>query len=262
MPRLEPLWMHLGEVSERLRGARRLLVASDYDGTLTPIVARPALAGLPPRARAALVRLARMPGVQVAVLSGRRLDDLRKCVRVPGAFLAGSAGFETLDAGRHRVHVPQGHEIPAEVRDALQEWAARFSGAWVEDKLWTLALHFRAVPEERHDTIRAGIRRRLAPFARRVRLVRGKRIVEVQPRVAWDKAAALALLEHDAHATRTCYFGDDEVDEPVLAAVTRAEGVSVAVGRTRSKARYVVRDSDEVVWFLEWLAREWVEMRR
>lgn len=258
-----PLWMCLDEMADRLASSRRLLVASDFDGTLTPIVERPSAARLPARARAAMRALTRLPNVHVAVLSGRRLADLRPYVGLPGVFLAGCAGFETEDErGRRRDHVPSGREIPEAVRDVLADCAARVPGALLEDKRLTLAFHYRGVPAARQAAVRASVVRRLAPFRRRIRLVPGKRVIDVQPNVAWDKASALALWDARHRGAPVFFFGDDEVDEPVFEALAHREGVPVVVGASRSLARYRVRDAAEVVWFLEWLAREWRERMR
>ena len=80
------------------------------------------------------------------------------------------------------------------------------------------------------------------------------------PAVDWDKTAALeSWLERMAEPL-VFFFGDDLVDEPVHEAVRRRHGgVSVAVGRSSSLAEYALPDSTQVVWFLEWLAREWRE---
>jgi len=53
------------------------------------------------------------------------------------------------------------------------------------------------------------------------------------------------------------YFGDDTNDEPVYGMIRERGGYAVAVGRTVSTAEYALPSPTEVVWFLEWLEREW-----
>ncbi|WP_348727823.1 trehalose-phosphatase, partial [uncultured Mycolicibacterium sp.] len=55
----------------------RLLVTSDFDGTLSPIVSNPSDARPLPEAGRALIRLAELPSTAVALISGRALRDLR-----------------------------------------------------------------------------------------------------------------------------------------------------------------------------------------
>ena len=75
----------------------------DYDGTLTPIVARPELALLADETLAVLNRLARK--CLVAIISGRDLDDVRAMVRAEGVWYAGSHGIDIAapDGARHEI---------------------------------------------------------------------------------------------------------------------------------------------------------------
>ena len=258
MPRLKPLWLHLGDLAGRLRCAGHLGIASDFDGTLTPIVPEPDGARLAPRSRDLLERLVARSGVSLAILSGRRLEDLEERVGLRGVFYAGTAGFETRDpSGGHAVHLPPGAEVPAELREELERWCDRFPGAWLEDKRFSYSLHYRAVERSAQPAFGAGVRRRVHAHPRRARLVHGKRVFEVMPAPPWDKSSALerwlAGLPQEA---LTFYFGDDSNDEPVHARVRQQGGVSVAVGRASSHAEYGVPTCADVAWFLEWLERE------
>jgi trehalose-phosphatase len=74
---------------------RPLLVAVDVDGTLSEIVPRPPDARLVDGARDALCRLADVPGVVIAVVSGRPLHELRDQFGFEdGTRLIGSHGLE------------------------------------------------------------------------------------------------------------------------------------------------------------------------
>lgn len=257
MARLKPLWLELETLAERLRRAPILWVATDYDGTLTPIVERPELAELSPRARRALRRIRGLPDARVAVLSGRRLSDLKQRLRVPGIHLAGGAGLETSEpGGRREVHVPRRSRLTASLRSDLEAWCRRFPGAWLEDKRLSLALHYRAVPTRYRDAFGQGVRRRVR-LSGGVELTHGKMVFEIAPATGVDKAAALARWIPEAGNAALFYFGDDTNDEPVHALVRARGGVPVAVGRPVSRAEYSLPAPQHVVWFLEWLAREW-----
>ncbi|HEY3215469.1 MAG TPA: trehalose-phosphatase [Candidatus Eisenbacteria bacterium] len=266
MARLKPIWLCLDVVASALAGARRLHVAADFDGTLTPIVDHPDRARLSSRARRALTGLARLPGTRVALLSGRRLSDLRRRVRLTGAFLSGLSGLETLDrAGRLRVHLRPEQRLPRTLRRELAEWCARFPGAWLEDKRLAVALHYRAVPPGRRAVLAAGVRRMARRYPK-VFCEHGKRVFDFKPRASWTKADALAWWLRGSLGPRAdrrkkpgllFFFGDDANDEPAYVWVRRRGGVTVAVGRRVSRAEYGVPTSDHVVWLLEWLEREW-----
>src|SRR5206468_800886 len=134
----------------------------------------------------------------------------------------------------------------------------RFEGAWLEDKNLAFALHYRAVKPELQAAFGAGVRRRVRPHQSRVVLVHGKRVFEVTPAVQRDKSVALVdWLARQRPEMSSFYFGDDTNDEPVFDRVKDRGGVTVAVGRLASHAEYGVGSTEEVVWFLEWLEREW-----
>ena len=258
MPRLKPLWLHLGDLAARMQEAPGVAVASDFDGTLTPIMAEPEGVALAPRTRGLLERLVARPEVSLAILSGRRLEDVEARVGLRSVFYAGTAGFETRDAaGRHEVHLPPDAEVPAELRVELEQWCTRFPGAWLEDKRFSFSLHYRAVERSAQPAFGAGVRRRVHAYAGRARLVHGKRVFEVMPAPEWDKSHALRRwLGGLPQGTLVLFFGDDSNDEPVHTRVRQHGGFAVAVGRASSRAEYSLPASSHVVWFLEWLERE------
>lgn len=131
-------------------------------------------------------------------------------------------------------------------------------GAWVEDKRFSYALHYRGVAPALQPAFGAGVRRRARPFRNQVQLVHGKRVFEIMPAVAWEKSAALRLWLDERQASGTLlFFGDDTSDEPVYRTVRERGGIAVAVGRTVSAAEFSLPSPAEVIWFLEWLENEW-----
>lgn len=259
MPTLIPLWLALGDLSRRMRAAKAVSLACDYDGTLTPIVDHPDHARLDERTHEVLARLVALPGMRVAIVSGRRIDDLRAMLGLDGAFLVGTGGLETLTPdGGHTLHVQEAEALPPELKPVLGEWCARFAGSWLEDKGPAFSLHFRGVEPREQPAFASGVRRRVAPFGDRVRLTLGKKVFDVMPAVEWNKATALAAwLEAQRPPGLPLYLGDDSLDEPAYPAVTARGGYAVAVGRAASQARYALADPREVLWLLEWMEREW-----
>jgi trehalose 6-phosphate phosphatase len=257
--RLKPLWIQLGAIARQLRSSHTLEIACDYDGTLTEIVDHPTQAALSSRAHSVLERLARARGVRIAILSGRSLDDLARCIDIPGLFLAGVAGLETQDEfGTRTTFVERENELPQELRTELGVWCDRFPGAWLEDKGLALALHYRAVAPAQQAAYGAGVRRRVREHEELSVLVHGKRVFEVLPAVERDKSAALdGWLRPTGTQATVFYFGDDANDEPALERIRRHGGITVAVGAAVSRAEYRIESPREVVWFLEWLEREW-----
>jgi trehalose 6-phosphate phosphatase len=259
MPRLKSLWLSLAELSRRIDESEGIHIASDYDGTLIPIAEHPDQVSMAERTRAVLHRLSGLPDVRLAVLSGRRLEDLEREFNGGRIFLAGAGGLESRDEnGRKQVHLPADSTLPEPLRQSLDTWCQRFPGSWVEDKRFSYALHYRAVPIALQPAFGAGVRRRARPFRDQVQLVHGKRVFEVMPAVPWEKSAALKLWLDGREAQGTLlFFGDDTNDEPVHRLVRERGGIAVAVGRMVSAAEFGLPSPAEVVWFLEWLERQW-----
>jgi trehalose 6-phosphate phosphatase len=258
MATLKPLWLSLGMISERLNQSNLLNIATDFDGTLTPIQPHPEDAHLSTRAREALAALVGNDGVNVAVLSGRSLDDLEQRIGIGSLFLAGLAGIETRDPeGQRKVQLGYGEGLSDELKAEMTEWCRRFEGSWLEDKRYSFTLHYRATPEHLQPAFCAGVRRRMRVQNGSVQVIHGKKAFEVIPRAGWTKEVTLRHWLPALDEGVLFYFGDDTHDEPVHEAVRLAGGISVAVGRTASRAEYGVASSDDVVWFLEWLGRQW-----
>ena len=129
-----------------LANPRHALIAMDFDGTLSPIVANPDDARAQPGAVAAMTALAKAVGT-VAVITGRspagavRLGGLEA---VPGLIVLGHYGWQRWQDGQ--LSAP---EVPPAVRaaraalpDLLREAGAP-EGTWVEDKTHAVAVHTR-----------------------------------------------------------------------------------------------------------------------
>ncbi|MGH7640903.1 MAG: trehalose-phosphatase [Candidatus Dormibacteria bacterium] len=201
----------------RLARSGSLLVATDFDGTLAPVVHNPRRARPLPQAAATLTALARR--TPVAVISGRDLANLLVQCPLPGVLLLGSYGLEPWrQAGQGRQPLPQSKPLPRlqrvarRLRTALEE----MPGVEVETKTLGVAVHYRNAPD-RHA---AGLRLRplLTEIARteRLELLRGKRVLELRDRQSGDKGTALLHLL-DRIAPRGCVFaGDDLGDLPAM----------------------------------------------
>ena len=247
----------LDDVLAELDGGGAPGIFLDYDGTLTPIVARPEDATLDDAMRVVLERLAAR--CVVAVVSGRDLPDVRRLVGIESIHYAGSHGFE-IDGPR--VHAEHGREFLEDLDHAEHELARALEaieGARVERKHFAVAVHFRNVERAQVDTVRDAVDRVHARRPDRLRRTGGKEILELRPALDWDKGRALrwsaAELGVDVEEAPTLYVGDDTTDEDAFA-VLRDHGVGVLVSDEprRTKAHYRLRDVDEVRRFLEDLA--------
>jgi trehalose-phosphatase len=214
----------------------RLLLLTDYDGTLTPLVQNPDEAWLPQAVRDDLQALARTPGVHLGVVSGRDLADLRERVTVPEAVYAGSYGLEIDGPGmsfRHPEALAQEETLLAISVD-LSLRARTVPGMYVELKRFGVAVHYRHVPPDQVGRVDMEIARAIRPDEGRLRIFHGTKVIEIQPRVAWTKGDCALWISDVIQRTfgnqlMVSYMGDDWTDEPAFEALA-GYSITIRVG--------------------------------
>jgi trehalose-phosphatase len=256
----EPLAAHLARLAAVIRSAPRVLLFTDFDGTLVPIRERPEDCFLAAAAREALAALAAHRRVAVAVVSGRGLADLRPRVGVAGVACAGNHGLEIEGPGLS-FREPRAVGRAGELARLVEELTASLRhtpGAWVEDKGLSASVHYRQVGRDSIPGVLEAVRRVTAPAVAAGRFVlrAGKMVQEVRPAVAWHKGDAVRWLAGQAApgcgGGVAAYAGDDDTDEDAFAALPG--GITICVGENRKTlASYFARGPEEVHAFLGWL---------
>ncbi|WP_424020036.1 trehalose-phosphatase (plasmid) [Halorientalis pallida] len=252
-----PAATNLGEIATRLERGSGLLVAVDFDGTLAPIATDPDRPQITPENRIALSRLSARNDAVVAVVSGRELADLRSRAEVPGAIYAGNHGFEVARGTDRVVHPAARRYRPAldRARTLVRRALADIPGCLVEDKTLSLTVHYRQVPA----AYQPAVTDRIASLAPRLddclRLVSGRKSVEIRPRIDWDKGRAVQWIRATLPTGYgTVYLGDDTTDEDVFRTL-RAGDVGVHVGSRDTDAEFRLASQRDVAPFLDWLGR-------
>ena len=236
--------------TQRLAAARRILLASDFDGTLSEIVAVPATAAAVMGAEAVLQRLAGNPRWAVALVSGRGVADLQERWRLSPVWYLGSHGNETLAPAGTILAGPVC--MPAELQGRVQAALEAWPGTRLEVKPRSLALHFRQAPAAAANVEQ--LARDLAA-AYRLRVLPGKCVFELQAAEDCDKGQALADLRQRLHCDLTVFLGDDQTDENVFQR-RDAQLLGVHVGSPENTAaEFWVRDPPAAVRWLRRLAR-------
>ncbi|WP_299557582.1 trehalose-phosphatase [uncultured Mycolicibacterium sp.] len=253
-------------LAQRLAG-RRVAVFLDYDGVLTPIVGRPEDARLAPEMRTVVRDLAgRCP---VCIVTGRDRAVVQELMGMDDLTVAGSHGFDIWIPGRGTVdsdRVDAHRELIAAVTERLRAAVADIPGADVEPKRASVAVHYRAVPPEHRDRVRAVVQDLLDAYRGELSLTPGKMVYELKPDIAWDKGRAvlhlIEVLGLDGADVLPVYLGDDITDEDAFR-VLRGRGIGIFVGRPddpevtdrSTAAEYALASVDEVRRFLDGLGR-------
>ena len=243
------------------RESGALVLLLDFDGTLAPIVERPEVAAIAPRARDAIERLVSR-GAEVAIVSGRGLADARSRVGLSGLGYAGNHGMEIEMEGKRRLHPEARLARPSldRVVTRLQPRLSEFPGAIVEDKGLTLSIHYRLVDRRKVDEVRKAVRESCADIET-LEVTEGKEVLEARPAVDWDKGRAVDFLLDQLKpppGAPVIYIGDDRTDEDAFRALREVEGgEGVIVGvhdPSATLARAFVETTEEVAELLDLLA--------
>jgi trehalose-phosphatase len=227
---------------EDLAATRKLLLASDFDGTLAEIVDDPDLATPLARSKSALEALADSPGTTVAVISGRRRSQLVERFGHPSFVLIGEHGADHGDGTG-----PESGSL-AEARVLADQLASTAPGARVEHKTRSVAFHYRLVEDPDH--VVEELRRRAGAIPG-LRLVEGKMVVELTDS-AVDKGTALLELRRQVSPDRVVFMGDDVTDETAFA-VLQPGDVGIHVGLGPSLAGVTVADPSSLADMLDTL---------
>ncbi|NNG47585.1 MAG: trehalose-phosphatase [Deltaproteobacteria bacterium] len=216
-------------------GYRRLWVF-DFDGTLSPIVPVRTEARMHPACRSLLLDLVRAPGNMVAILSSRSLEDLLPRVPVPRVFLGGGSGLEWRLHGGQRILPGRDEVLSAKrgrtrIAPVLKEISS-IPGTDLEDKGWSIAVHYRKVSPEARTTLGSlleKVRRK-----KEIRMFEGPAVAEIQLVPGWEKSLGLAslcrFLRFDPSGGRIVYAGDDENDGTAMRWAISRKGTALAVG--------------------------------
>ncbi len=230
-----------------LRGVMRLrpLLAFDFDGTLAPIVARPDDAHVPEPVSRCLRELAAT--LPTAVITGRSVADVRPRLGFEPAYIVGNHGAEQTSGGAPLAAARALDFLRERIAACGKRLAA--AGVSVEDKRYSLALHYRLAADAAAaraciDALLLGIEPSLTRFG-------GKFVVNVVAAGVPDKADALAGLVERSAAGAALFVGDDVNDEAVFRrAVPPWLTIRIGSDDLSSQAMYFLDSDAELVTVL------------
>ncbi|HEX3649515.1 MAG TPA: trehalose-phosphatase [Pseudonocardiaceae bacterium] len=249
----ESLSPELRRALVRVARVPRLLVASDYDGTLAPIVADPEQARPLTESVGALRVLAGLHETTAAVISGRALRDLATLSRLPSeVHLVGSHGSE-FDVGFVHALDAEAKALHRRLSNELEALVEGVTGVGLEVKPASIAVHVRRAEPETGERILGSVRSGPASWPG-VSVTEGKAVIELAV-IATDKGHALDVLRHEAGASAAVFVGDDVTDERAFARLAGPD-VGIKVGTGQSAATFRVADPDAVATVLAFLVEE------
>ena len=258
------------ELGPRLSGSP-LIVMLDIDGTLAPLQPRPEDAFVPEATRAAVIALVALPAVHVALVTGRAAIDGRRLAAIDGAWVIGNHGIESISPNGEGVVDASAATYRSAIAGAVEDLEAltgSIPGIRVEDKRWTLSVHYRLAAAD----IEPRLRQIMDDVAHKhgLRLIRGKKIFELRPPIHVHKGTAVLELSRQIAGKKLngslLYAGDDRTDEDAFRALRGAapHAVTIRVGGSAddqtaaTAAEFTVPNEEALRGLLVWLA----ELRR
>jgi trehalose-phosphatase len=219
-------------------GRRPMLLVSDFDGTLSNLAPTPGEAVMSAAVHAALRAVAQHPRVTLAVVSGRRISDVRVRTGNLAEFVGGLHGLEIEgpDASFRHPALPKVARVLQEIRQRAADVLSWCPAVVLEDKEYALTCHVRRVPAP--DAGRA-----LGQFVEvaqpmldsdLLRVLPGSQAVELLPAVDWHKGKAVDWIRSVVDTgpglgAGVVYIGDDRTDEDAFATI-QSRGMAIGVG--------------------------------
>eukprot|EP00898_Chlorokybus_atmophyticus_P008644 jgi/Chlat1/8781/Chrsp90S08116 len=288
---------------------KHIAVFLDYDGTLSPIVPDPDKAFLSDAMRAAVREVAGM--FPTAIISGRGREKVSSFVQLGELYYAGShgldiarglprtsssesdvggssnsSGFSTPDrntddstdenncvlAQPALEHLALMHSMADQLSSAVKT----IPGALVEHNTFTVSVHYRCVKKDEWAGVARAVQEIVAPHAKEIQITHGRKVLEIRPRVAWDKGKALEFLlellgmlptssqssssmsssssSRGPAEVHALYIGDDRTDEDAFKVLRKrgvGHGILVSTVVKETAADFTLKDPSEVMLFLQ-----------
>jgi trehalose 6-phosphate phosphatase len=239
--------------SEIARRLDQYAILLDIDGTLLDLAPTPREVWVPPGLSDTLNRLLAKTSGALALVSGRSLNDI-DLIFAPEQFPAvGGHGAEmrlSIDSEAVATHAPP---MDKELKRRLAAIAKLSPGILLEDKGYSLALHYRLAPHaEKAIYAAVSLIRADLPNAP-IEVLPGKCVCEIKHSGFNKASGVIELMNHEPFkGRRPVFIGDDVTDESVFAIMPDFGGLSFSVGR---RAQGVADHFDEPRDVREWLAR-------
>jgi len=233
-------------------GSPKAAILLDVDGTLLDIAPTPGGAVVPDGLRSSLERLSQRACGAVALVSGRTLAEIDRLFAPLRLSAVGGHGAEIRPD-------PSGEPLPPEIpgldprlKEQIAASAAKIAGLLIEDKGYSLALHYRAVPQARPE-LETLLKTALGD-RKGVEVLEGKSILEVKPSGYNKGTAVRELMKFDPFAFRLpIYTGDDFTDQNAFAALPEFGGWGISVGHSIPGAEASLKSPAEVRRWVEWM---------
>ncbi|HTV37658.1 MAG TPA: trehalose-phosphatase [Xanthobacteraceae bacterium] len=231
---------------------RRWAILLDIDGSILDIAPSPRQVKVPGELRRTLVRIDELTGGAVALVSGRTISDIDLIFAPLRLAAIGVHGAEMRTSGDAEVQ-KRVRPLSNALKRKLAEIVEFAPGILVEDKGYSLALHYRLTPEKGPELLEAVAKICANAPTEPVEVLQGKLVVDVKP-AGYNKGIAVSDLMRQAPfvGRHPIFIGDDTTDLPVFSTIPKFGGQAYSVGGIVAK---VDGHFDRPATVRSWLAR-------
>ncbi|MFH1856186.1 MAG: trehalose-phosphatase [Candidatus Omnitrophota bacterium] len=258
------LFDNIKEIEAKIKKAKMVLLACDFDGTLAGIEALPSMVRFSQEAKKIFSLLTRNEKITAGIISGRPIAELKKITQFNNkkVFYAGNHGFEIQLSGEGKFIYPPAKESVVLLKKTalrLKQALKGYEGILVEEKGYSLSIHYRNCHKKDAVAFKKDVNRICLPFVKegQIKLSGGKKVIEVRPPFDWNKGTALEWIEKRlkkaGNKFLTIYIGDDKTDEDAFAKIKNGFGIYVGRKKKRSAAGFYLPNPKQVLKFLSFL---------
>jgi trehalose-phosphatase len=220
---------------EKIKTKSKILLIFDYDGTLTPIVGIPSSAKLDDKVKDNLEILAGFDFIKLAIVTGRNIDDFIHVSNIN----SNNISIYGMHGGEYLLNNHNVIDFSDDMKEQLLVFKKSITklslipGIFIEDKVYSISLHYRFA--NREDSLHS-----IADFIRTAeslnlcqefKFLKGKKVIELLPK-SFSKINAVNDLIHKFNMYIPVYFGDDVTDIDAFDEVKKFDGYAIGVGRT------------------------------
>jgi trehalose 6-phosphate phosphatase len=264
---MQYLFEEWADFSRSFKESRHVLLLSDFDGTIAVGAGRPEDTELSNDIRQKFQALAGKPQITAGVISGRSLAELKSLVAIKDIYYSGNHGLEIESPGLNYVypHAEASRSMMKKLGAQLEEALKDIHGVIIQEKGFSISVHYRMARPEDEDAITGAVKRITAPQSAKgeISVYPMKKIWEIRSPVDWHKGSAIEFIgckikaELKISRLMTIYLGDDTTDEDAFKALSRPDGWSIFIGGNTkvSSAVYYLNSVAEVEQLLDRLIK-------
>lgn len=244
---------------------KHLCIFLDFDGTISVIRKDPYKVGLSREMEDVIRKLAARKEISVAIVTGRKLDDIKRRVKIKSLIYVGNHGLEAEGPGIKYVakEARKARAAIFAIYKILKKELAGMPAVIVEDKKLTLSVHYRRAPAAQAPKVESIVKRIIDRPVKRgeVAAFMGRKIWEVRPPEDLNKGTIVQYLlstirKAAGKSTVPVYIGDDITDEDAFRKIKKGYTVKVGLhGIKNTKAEYFLKNVSGVKKFLKTMYR-------